>query len=80
MFSPRSFLCSLCLCGSIRDGDSHRRDSPQRRGVHREDRLKSSRSWATCSTPHSPVHRMLLLGIEKPFSACSVPLWFNPGR
>ena len=36
VFPPRSSLCSLCLCGSIRGGDSHRRDSPQRRRAHRE--------------------------------------------
>jgi len=58
-------LCPLCLCGSIRDGDSHRRDSPQSRRVHGED-----------LNPQN----FICGSLDALSSVSSVSLWFNSGR
>jgi|ADurb_Oil_02_Slu_FD_contig_101_142180_length_1984_multi_2_in_0_out_0_2 hypothetical protein len=76
-----ALLCVLCVSVvQFRTMTVIEGNSPQRRREHREDRLKSSRFRPICSKPDSPLDHMLLLGIEEPFSACSVSLWFNPER
>gem|GEM_PF-6929847 len=55
-------LCSLCLCGSIRDGDCHRGDSPQRRRVHREDLDPQKTTTPDSAQPCFPLCSLCLCG------------------